>query len=713
MDNDKLWVLSVGSSVALEVLDKLFEVEKTLKNEKFQFNQEAKAMLREVAEAVKKLEYMRKTTIELLEIESIEINRLRFLLWHLPGKITKEIEDAVLAARKTNADEIIRLRLAIKKIIYEIELMTKRLSLLEKVCSDLRKDQEEICDDHKSNVILLNAKMKEKAENDVRTQEIYDQIKAEEEEIAYYQNAIKKLMDSLNEEKMEFQEKKQSLEQLIYEIEKDKEEEVKQNILKKKELATMMAKIKDIKKEVTRRAEVKTEQAVEKENLEGGMKNLQEQYEEDLKQPEFLKKKMHEYEDRLTKIVEMYKADQADLLKKIKLANEKLSSVKIQNNDLHLKNKLLTDQLKSVQVEERNFYLAHITAQEIVDRIEETILEKKAFLNKRVTDTKALEEGIDNLRNLYLSTVESYRKQIDFMKGNWIRESQRSVITQWKIFHLRKKHEVWKKEQESNIQDIIFRIEEVEKKRAEIYKESITYETTATKQEEMIVELYEEIKEEEKMFSKLEEDVYETLKVMEEKYNIEEEITKEKEAELETYVPKVKMIEETYEENVKEFEELKHHVTEKTQEQQSLKHGITMMKKEAILFETDKAITDLKVIIDDMRDEGKNILEITAQNTIDLAEYEEKYDTKWEELLDSIQMFDDENQYTLNDMMRLVGKLCQRDDKLTVICLWLEKHIANLSYIIDYKDSKTSIKKKSRKKKVSVQNIVKKSTKIQ
>ncbi|XP_007473026.2 coiled-coil domain-containing protein 175 isoform X4 [Monodelphis domestica] len=606
--------------------------------------------------------------------------------------------------------------------------------------------------------------MKEKAENDVRTQEIYDQIKAEEEEIAYYQNAIKKLMDSLNEEKMEFQEKKQSLEQLIYEIEKDKEEEVKQNILKKKELATMMAKIKDIKKEVTRRAEVKTEQAVEKENLEGGMKNLQEQYEEDLKQPEFLKKKMHEYEDRLTKIVEMYKADQADLLKKIKLANEKLSSVKIQNNDLHLKNKLLTDQLKSVQVEERNFYLAHITAQEIVDRIEETILEKKAFLNKRVTDTKALEEGIDNLRNLYLSTVESYRKQIDFMKGNWIRESQRSVITQWKIFHLRKKHEVWKKEQESNIQDIIFRIEEVEKKRAEIYKESITYETTATKQEEMIVELYEEIKEEEKMFSKLEEDVYETLKVMEEKYNIEEEITKEKEAELETYVPKVKMIEETYEENVKEFEELKHHVTEKTQEQQSLKHGITMMKKEAILFETDKgrlksllkkgrqeeyktfdtrysalrmserqfyeveqkykllllenyrlrkAITDLKVIIDDMRDEGKNILEITAQNTIDLAEYEEKYDTKWEELLDSIQMFDDENQYTLNDMMRLVGKLCQRDDKLTVICLWLEKHIANLSYIIDYKDSKTSIKKKSRKKKVSVQNIVKKSTKIQ
>ncbi|KAM9061297.1 coiled-coil domain-containing protein 175 [Sarcophilus harrisii] len=135
--DDSLCPLSLGSSVAIEVLEKLFKVEKALKNETFEFNQEAKTTLEEIAEAVKKLECMRKTTIDLLEIESIEASRLRFLLIHLPGNISKEIEDAVIAARVTNAEEINSLNNAIETVNFEMELLNERLTNLEKMNIEL------------------------------------------------------------------------------------------------------------------------------------------------------------------------------------------------------------------------------------------------------------------------------------------------------------------------------------------------------------------------------------------------------------------------------------------------------------------------------------------------------------------------------------------------------------------------------------------------
>eukprot|EP00069_Balaena_mysticetus_P003292 bmy_04194T0 len=86
---------TLGSSVAAAALEQLFVVEQSLQSDYFKCNEEAKTFLKDVAIAVKKLEEMRKSTIDLLEIESMELSRLYFLLETLPTSVSRELEGTV------------------------------------------------------------------------------------------------------------------------------------------------------------------------------------------------------------------------------------------------------------------------------------------------------------------------------------------------------------------------------------------------------------------------------------------------------------------------------------------------------------------------------------------------------------------------------------------------------------------------------------------
>ncbi|XP_072485450.1 coiled-coil domain-containing protein 175 isoform X2 [Notamacropus eugenii] len=740
--DDSACPLSLGSSVALAVLEKLFEVEKSLKNEQFQFNQETKTLLEDIAEAVKKLECMRKTTIDLLEIESIEISRLRFILWRLPGNIAREIEDAVFAARKSNTDEISQLHIAIEKVKYEIELLNGQLNTLEKKNFDLRKEQEATAESHQKVIVSLNMKMKEKAESNFTKKEIYDRNKFTEDKVAYYQGLLNALNDELDAERAAFNQNKENLEKMMTDLKKQKDDEIKKSLQKKKEMSKMNAEIADIKEKFRSKTGAITEQAVEQEELEDGMKILQEQFQEDLKQPEQLVKARLQYEASLKELIESAKINQVDLLRKIRQAKERFAKIKARNTDLKGKNKILTDQLKTALQEEQDYRITMLTTQEVVDKLEETINEKRNFLTKRLTDIKALEEAIENLRMLSRTTVESYRKQIEFLKGNWAKESEKSVVNQWKIIHLQKQHELWVKTEEANMQEIIQKIDNVEKTRAVIVEESLTCDEKIIEHEEKIEELSEQLKEEEEIFSQVEQDVTDKLKVMEEEYAVSAEKAREKEEELEVYVPKMKMFEEEYEENVKEYEALKYHVSAQNREQESLKYGIALMKKETARYTNDKkllkdllkegrneellrmkgrmncvyilekniyeveqklrhlilenyrikkAIQLVKEDIANLQREGQNNIDSVEKMNLELEELQDTYVKMWEETLNTIKKFKEDSQVTMEDIVELIRKLCKREEKLRIICGWLRRNVDNLEYIIDYKESNMDI----------------------
>ncbi|XP_074092020.1 coiled-coil domain-containing protein 175 [Macrotis lagotis] len=744
--DDSLCPLSLGSSVALAVLEKLFEVEKTLKNEKFQFNEEAKTVLEDVAEAVKKLECMRKTTIDLLEIESIEISRLRFILWHLPGNITKEIKDAVLAARNSNANEIRKLRIAIKKKRCEMELLNKQLSFLEKTNSDLREEQEKIAEEHQKRVLSVNMKMIEKAENSISKKELYNQIRCEKEEIAYYQGLLKSLNKELDSDRQQFTKKKEKLKKIIADTKIIKDEEIKKSLKKKKELAEMLNETEEIEKEMKYRLEVITDQVEEEEELEDGMKKLQEQFEEDLRQPEKLEKKKLDYMDLLEEMARSSKLNQEELQKSIRQATGRLSKIMAQNDNLKGKSKVLMEQLTTALQEEKDSYFRKKATEQIIDKQDELITEKRIFLTKRLTDIKTLQDSIDKLRNLYKKNTESHNRQIEFQKEKWMNGSQKSAVNQWKTVDIQKQHENWMKTEEEKIEEISQKVEYVEKIQIEITKESANYDDKIIKHEEKIKKLSEEIKEEEQIFLQVEQDSVKELKVLEENCITQVAEVKEKENELEIFIPQVKMVQVEYEENIKEFETLKNQISEQNYEQESLNLGIGMMKiqtrryannreylkielkkyrtKELVamekrlsdicttensIFEIDqkrrllilenyrirKALKELKKDVDYFTTKGQNDFVSMQKMNLELIELQGIYAEMWEETLKAVKRFKECNKFTLQEIIKLIQQFYMREDKMKIIYDWLTQHVDNLNYIIDYKDSNTNIIKKT------------------
>ncbi|XP_074146354.1 coiled-coil domain-containing protein 175 isoform X2 [Sminthopsis crassicaudata] len=740
--DDSLCPLSLGSSVAIEVLEKLFQVEKALKNETFQFNEEAKTTLEEIAEAVKKLECMRKTTIDLLEIESIEASRLRFILLRLPGNISKEIEDAVIAARVTNAEEINSLHNAIEIVSCEMDLLNERLENLEKMNVDLWEEQEKLADDHRKAVLMVNMKMKERAENDTNTKEIYVQKKVDEEKIDYYQDLLQTINDELTEERDIFLTKKESLEKKIADIKQQKDDELKFTLQKKRQLSQMVTEIAKIKEEFKRRRGAINEQNMAREELEEGLKSLQNELQVQLKQPDQLVTKRIEYDNALVDLIESSKTKQADLISKIRQTKDKFSKIKARNTDLRGKNKILNEQLKTALQEEEEYNLSELHYKDLVSKIEELIAEKKALLSKKLMDTKALEEAIENLRHLYRTTIESYRKQIAFLKGNWMSESQKSIKNQWKVINFQKEHERWRKTEYDDLEEIIQRVEYIEQKRAQLIDEGFSCDEEIIKHEEMIEELTEEIKEEEEIFSEIEHVVTEELKAIEDEYIIETEMTKVKEDEWEDYVPKLKAVKEEYEEHFRAFENIKNEIATQTREHLSLERGIDLMRKETItyqnerehlknllkksrnkefafmrdhlnsLFTSEKSIYEveqhLKVLvlenhrlkkalklvkkdINHLKMKGQEYNFTVQKLETEVQDLQDMFLDMWRETLKEIKKFKDENMITLDEIEKLIRYLYLREDRLKVICGWLRRNVDNLEYIIDYKESTTVI----------------------
>ncbi|XP_031808532.1 coiled-coil domain-containing protein 175 isoform X4 [Sarcophilus harrisii] len=667
--DDSLCPLSLGSSVAIEVLEKLFKVEKALKNETFEFNQEAKTTLEEIAEAVKKLECMRKTTIDLLEIESIEASRLRFLLIHLPGNISKEIEDAVIAARVTNAEEINSLNNAIETVNFEMELLNERLTNLEKMNIELWEEQEELADDHQKAVLMVNMKMKERAENDTSTKEIYDKKKVDEEKIDHYQDLLHTINTELTEERDIFVTKKESLEKKIAELKQLKDDEIKCTLKKKRQLSQMVTEIAKIKEEFKRRQGAMKEQDVARDELEEGLKRLQKELQIQLKQPEQLVTKRTDYDNALVDLVESSKMKQKDLIDKIRQATEKFSKIKARHTDLKGKNKILNGHLKAAQLEEHEYYIKERNSRDLVDKIELLIAEKKALLSKKLMDTEALEEAIENLKHLYRTTIESYRKQIAFLKGNWMSESQKSIKNQWKVINFQKEHERWRKTEHDDVEELIKRVEYIEQKRAEIYEEGIFCDETIFKHEEKIEELSEAVKEEEEIFSQIEHGVTEELKVIEE--HIKNLLKKGRN---------------------KEFAFMRNHLDSMYTSEKNI-YEVEQHLKLLVLenYRLKKAIRLVKEDINYLTKEGQGYKFTVKKLETEVQNLRDVFLNMWKETLKEVKKFKEKNMITLDETEKLIRYLYLREERLKVICGWLRRNADNLEYIIDYKESTTII----------------------
>nr|BAB62939.1 hypothetical protein [Macaca fascicularis] len=397
---------TLGPSVAVEALEQLFVVERSLQSDYFKCNEEAKIFLKDIAVAVKKLEEMRKATIDLLEIESMELNKLYYLLETLPSSIKRELEECVRDARRLNLFEINTIKMRITRTENEIELLKKKITDLKEYNEALGEKQEELARKHARFVLSLNKIMEKKATTTVYINETYTQINLKREDIALQKKCIQEAEELMEKERAEYLIRKQELTAQINEFKDICEIKRVETYKKKKELDKLQTKMSKIKETVTVSAAVLSDHNLEIARLHESIKFWEQQVNELKKALAILEAKLCFFADNKEKLDDTSNDEKNEFLNKIKQLVETLHDARMEYKDLREKMKTLARQYKIVLSEEEKTFLQKRKIYDENQKQLTYITQKEYFLSQKRVDIKNMEEGLITLQELQQATKQ-------------------------------------------------------------------------------------------------------------------------------------------------------------------------------------------------------------------------------------------------------------------------------------------------------------------
>ncbi|XP_023401983.2 coiled-coil domain-containing protein 175 [Loxodonta africana] len=725
---------SLGSSVASAALEQLFVVEKSLKSDCFKCNEDARTFLMDIAVAVKKLEEMRKSTIDLLEIESMELSRLYFLLETLPSCFNMELEECVRDARKLNLFEISELHMKITRIDSEIESLRKRTLELKENNEALGKKQEGLMKQHEKFIVSLNHMMEKKAAATIYINDTYTKISLEKEEIELQKKCLEEAREKMEKDREEYLLRKKKLSIQIDELKKAHEHKRLETFSKKKELNKLTIEMSKLKQTVTSSTVVLSDHSLEIAQLHESIKEWETKVEELKKVCKILEDKIHFFENHKEKLNDISGYEKDEFLQKIKQMAEKLNKGRSENKELREKLTTLARQFKIVLGEEDEMFFRKRKIHDENQRQLEFIAQKENFLAQRKVDIKNMEEGLITLQELHRATQQVYRKQIRILGDNLERESQRCIIAQWKIACLLKKHARWVLMTKADIQEIINKIEVAEQRKIQLYEETTSREKEINEFVAQIEKLTTELKEEEQEFVYKEKHLIEELSSYEDKFVKEVKMNKEKEEELDECLPQLHVAEEAFVEKHRRFEELVNIVTEQKHEETLLNNNIAQFKRDFSRYirHTDKLKQELKHLRDqesikikdhfeilknleneiyahDQKAElllmenkrlkayisylkkkteeytkgEKGLIHASSDLSWDLIVRQTQYVDLWEKFQISAKELVNNCKEIMQDINSLIEKLSERDKKMERISTWLQGNLDELCSLIE------------------------------
>nr|XP_012317821.1 coiled-coil domain-containing protein 175 [Aotus nancymaae] len=719
---------TLGSSVAVEALEQLFVVERSLQSDYFKCNEEAKIFLKDIAVAVKKLEEMRKSTIDLLEIESMELNKLYYLLETLPNSIKRELEECVRDARRLNLFEINTIKMRIIRTEKEIELLKKKITDLTKYNEALGEKQEELARKHARFILSLNQTMEKKATTTVYINETYTEINLKREDIALQKKIIKEAEELMEKERAEYLMRKQELAAQINEFKNIYEIKKMETYKKKKELDKLQTKASKIKETVTTSAVVLGDHNLKIAQLHESIRYWEQQVSELRKALAILEAKLGFFTDNKEKLDGTSNYEKAEFLSKIKELAEILHAARMDYKDLREKMKTLTRQYKIVLNEEEKAFLQKRKIHDENQKQLTFIAQKDYFLSQRRVDIKHMEEGLITLQELHRATKTVYQQQIKILSANLERESQRCVITQWQITCLRKQHARWTAKTNAEIEAIMEKIQNAEARRIELLTETSFREKEINEFVAQIDKLTIELKEDEKEFINKEKMLMKEISKYEEIFVKEIQITKEKEEELVECLRQLQVAEEEYREKKRKLEELSNIVTEiiwsflfeqedlkeelkqlRDQESKKIKDHFETLKnlesgiyindeKADLLFLENKKLKEyilyMKNNIEKYREGQEALMHTSSDLSQQLMAQEAQYENLWAEFQATVKILVDNGEKTLQDIKNLTDKLCERDENMEHISTWLQGSLEELYSLVKQESPMNLLKKK-------------------
>ncbi|XP_069348974.1 coiled-coil domain-containing protein 175 [Eulemur rufifrons] len=736
---------TLGSSIAAAALEQLFVVEQSLQSDYFKCNEEVRIFLKNIAVAVKKLEEMRKDTIDLLEIESMDFSRLYYLLQSLPTSINNEFEECVRDARKLNLLEINEIQMRITRMNNEMEFLKNEIIGLKEINEALGMKQEELSWQHKKFVLSLNQTMEEKATSTVYINETFTQIYLEREDIELQKACIRETEKLIEKQKAEYLLRKQQLTTEIEKCKRNCELKRKETLQRKKELDKTVAKVSKMKETITTSTVIISDHNLEIARLHEGIRIWESQVDELRNACKILEDKVLFFTTNKEKLDDISNNEKNELLNKIKQMAEKLFKVRQENKELQQKMDTLVRQYKIVLNEEDKVFSQKRKVQNENQKQLQFISEKENFLSQRRVDIKNMEDGFSTLEDLYRATKEIFRKQIKILSNNLEKETQRCVINQWRVACLRKKHARWTVKMKAEIEDIMAGLKRAEMRRTELLEETSLREKEIQEFVVEIEKLTTELKEDEQKFVIKEKKLIQELTKYEDIYIKEIQINKEKEEELVECLPQLYEAEEMCRDRKRKLKELNNIVTAQKQEEILLKTHIfhcmrdfsrcsndmervkqelkqsrdQESKKTKAHFEILKNLENeiyvhdqkvdflllenkrLEKYISYMKDNTENYITI-KQNLMRssgdlswqlIAEHTQYMDL-WAEFKAIIKDLTGNGEEVLQDIKDLMKKLYERDKKIESISTWLEGNLKELHTLMKQESPTDLLQKK-------------------
>ncbi|XP_036910337.1 coiled-coil domain-containing protein 175 [Sturnira hondurensis] len=691
------------------------------------------------------VEEMRKATIDLLEIESMELSRLYHQLETLPSNVSTDFEECVRDARRLNLLEMDRLQKKITRMNNEIEFLTKRILDLKDINKALGIKQEELAKQHKNFVLSLNNTMGEKAAAIIYINETYTKINMEREEIKLQRKYIQDVEEQTEKERAEYLKRKIKLNEKVVEQENLCELKRQHAYQKKKELDKLRLKEANMKQKMTNTTEVLSDHNVEIEQLQEAIRQWEQKIEEMKKACSVLEDKMNFFKKSEEKLNDTSNVEKNELLQKIKEMAEKIHRIQLENKDLQEKLTTLSRQCNIVRQEEDKVFLQKKKIHDENHKQLAFITQKENFLSQRKVDIRNMEEGLHTLAELLRATKEVYRKQIRVLNDNLERERQRCVITQWKIACLKRTHRRWLFKMQIELQLLIDKIKAAESRRSVLLEETSVREKEITEYLVRIEKITLELKQEEEEFIVKEKKLIQELTKYEEKYVQETASTKIKEDELVECLPHLQVAEEEYKIKNKKCDELKSIITAQKEEQDLLEERISQMmrdfsryvnnmdkvkeeleqlrdqenqkikthfqilknieneiyahdlKTDALLLENKKLkehIAHLKNKIQQYAQGEEALVHISSDMSWHLIAHHTRYLDLWAEFQITVKGFVHDGVKTLQEIKYLIDKLQERDEKVEHISVWLQGNLEELRHLAT---SDTPVKNKERR----------------
>ncbi|XP_013377405.1 PREDICTED: coiled-coil domain-containing protein 175 isoform X2 [Chinchilla lanigera] len=718
--------------------------EQSLQGDYFKCNEEAKTFLKDIALAVKKLEEVRKTTIDCLEIETMELSRFYFLLQTLPDRMNRELEESIRDARRLNICEINQMQTRINMRDDEITSLKKTITTLKEVNETLGIKQEELAQRHAKFVLSLNQTMEEKAKTIIYINETCTRINAEREETEVQRKCVQKAEELMAKYIAEYLVKKQQLITQIDELKKIYELTKKDTFKKKEELEKLKSRMSKMKQTVTISTVVLSDHNLEIAQLQSSIREWEEKVEEITEACKILENKMNFFITHKEKLDDSSQYEKNEHLRKIKQLAEKLHKAQLENKELHEKLNTILQQYRIVLTEEDQVFLQKRKIYDENQRQLEFITQKENFLAQRQIDIKNMEEGLITLNDLQKATKDVFQKQVKIQSDNLERENQRCVITQWKLACARKQHVQWLAQKTAEIEAISDKINQAEQRRNELLEETKLREMEINEFVTQIEKLTAQLKEEEKEIITEEKKLIHELSIYEDLIFKETKISKETEEKLNDSLPHLHMAEEEYTEKHRRLQELYRILTAQKQEETLLNNYISHVTrdfsryvenrekvKEELQEVRDQESQKLKEHFEILKNlenevylydqkvellllENKRLKEYISNLKNDTEEYRRRqdfltYNAKdlswelivqhtqyihlWAEFKATVKDLVHNGKNTLSEIKNLIDKLCTRDEKIESISLWLQGNFEDLRNLTK-EESPTSLPKK-------------------